>query len=159
MFFIPATTANDLRISIPDLIHYIIFLSYFLRKSQYFPFQCWVPNKGTTGTIFITSLVWHGPWLGMEPGTSRTLSQHSTTRLSRRRYYGKVNVQFYIGSFNFLTTSIQCSNVSVSHVITISRWDKVCITKHWHLSRTYDLLAWSWQSDVLITLRKGCNDG
>ena len=41
-FFIPATKANDLRlrgISIPDLIHYIIFLSYFLRKSQYFPFQ------------------------------------------------------------------------------------------------------------------------
>ena len=35
-FFIPATTANDLRlrrISIPDLIHYIIFLSSFLRKS------------------------------------------------------------------------------------------------------------------------------
>ena len=31
IFFIPATTANDLRlrrISIPDLIHYIIFLSY-----------------------------------------------------------------------------------------------------------------------------------
>ena len=41
-FFIPATTAKDLRlrrISIPDLIHYIIFLSYFLRKSQYFPFS------------------------------------------------------------------------------------------------------------------------
>ena len=34
VFFIPATTAN----SIPDLIHYIIFLSEFLRKSQYFPF-------------------------------------------------------------------------------------------------------------------------
>ena len=68
------TTANDLRlqrISIPVFIHYIIFLSLFFRKSQYFPFQCWVPNKGTTGTIFITSLVWHGPWLGIEPGTSR----------------------------------------------------------------------------------------
>ena len=57
------------RISIPYLIHYIIFLSYFLRKSQYFPFECWV----------ITSLVWRGPWLGIEPGTSRTRSQHSTT--------------------------------------------------------------------------------
>ena len=36
-FFIPATTANDLplgRISIPDLIHYIIFLSEFLRKGD-----------------------------------------------------------------------------------------------------------------------------
>ena len=86
-FYIPATMANNLRfwrISIPDLIHYIIFLSFFLRKSQYFPFQCWVLNKGTTGIIFITSLVWRGPWLGIEPGTSRTRSQHSTTRLSRR---------------------------------------------------------------------------
>ena len=40
-----------------------------------------------TGTIFITSLVWRGPWLGIEPGTSRTGSQHSTTRLSRRLWY------------------------------------------------------------------------
>ena len=86
---IPASTANDFllrRISIPDRIHYIIFLSYFLRKSQYFPFQCWVLNKGTTGTIFITSLVWRSPWLGIEPGTSRSRSQYSSTRLSRRRY-------------------------------------------------------------------------
>ena len=88
VFFIPAITANDLRmISIPDLIHYIIVLSYFLSKSQYFPFQCWVLNKWTTGTIFISSFVWHDPWLGIEPGTSRTRSQHSTTRLSRRRYH------------------------------------------------------------------------
>ena len=42
-------------------------------------------NNGNTGTIFITSLVWCGPWLGIEPGSSRTRSQHSTTRLSRRR--------------------------------------------------------------------------
>ena len=61
-----------------------IFWSSFLRNSQYFPFQCRVLNKGTTGTLFITSLVWRGPWLGIEPGTSRTRSQHSTTRLSRR---------------------------------------------------------------------------
>ena len=27
-----------------------------------------------------------GPWLGIEPGTSRTRSQHYTTRLSRRRF-------------------------------------------------------------------------
>ena len=87
VFYIPATTANDLRlrrISIPDLIHYIIFLSYFLRKSQYFPFQCCMLNKSTTGTIFITSLVWRGPWMGIKPWTSHTQSQHSTTRLSRR---------------------------------------------------------------------------
>ena len=33
-----------------------------------FPFECLVLNKDTTGTIFITSLVWRGPWLGIEPG-------------------------------------------------------------------------------------------
>jgi len=42
-------------------------------------FQCWVPNKGTTGTIFIMSLVWRGPWLGIKPGTSRFRRQHATT--------------------------------------------------------------------------------
>ena len=65
-------------------------LSLFFRKSQYFPFQLWVLNKGTTGTIFITSLVWRGPWLGIEPGTARTRSQHYTTRLSRRRWYNAI---------------------------------------------------------------------
>ena len=54
-------------------------------RASIFPLQCWVLNKVTTGTIFITSLVWRGPWLGIEPWTSRTRSQHSTTRLSRRR--------------------------------------------------------------------------
>ena len=62
------------------------FLILILEKvSQYFPFECWVLNKGTTGTIFITSVVCRGPWLGIEPGTSCTRSQHFTTRLSRRR--------------------------------------------------------------------------
>ena len=48
---------------------HLFVLSLFFRKSQYFPFECWVPNKGTTDTIFIPSLVWRGPWLGIEPGT------------------------------------------------------------------------------------------
>ena len=89
-FVIPATTANDLRlrrIFYPRLypLHLFSYLNSWERASI-FPFQCWVLNKGTTGTIFITSLVWHGPWMGIEPGTSRTGSQHYTTRLSRRRY-------------------------------------------------------------------------
>ena len=72
--------------SIPDFIHYIYF-SYLnsWERASVFPFECSVLNKGTTGTLFITSLVWRGPWLGIEPGTSCTRSQHSTTRLSRRR--------------------------------------------------------------------------
>ena len=35
-------------------------------RASIFPYQCWVLNKGTTGTIFITSLVWRGPRLGIE---------------------------------------------------------------------------------------------
>ena len=114
-FFIPATTANDLRLrmifytrSYP--LHLFSYLNSWERDSI-FPFECWVLNKGTTGTIFIKSSVWRGPWLGIEPGTpaleastlllyyrgggpwlgiepgtSRTRSQHYTTRLSRMRY-------------------------------------------------------------------------
>ena len=59
-------------------LHY--FLILILEKEPVFPFSMLsaIFNKGTTGTIFITSLVWRGPWLGIEPRTS-------TTRLSRRR--------------------------------------------------------------------------
>ena len=65
-------------------LHY--FLILILEKEPEFPFvNVWVLKKGTTGTIFITYLVWRVPWLRIEPGTSRTRSQHSTTRLSRRR--------------------------------------------------------------------------
>ena len=88
-FFIPATTANNLRlrrIFYPRFypLHLFSYLNFWERASI-FPFECSVLNKGTTGAIFITSLVWRGPWLGIEPGASRTRSQHSTTRLSRRR--------------------------------------------------------------------------
>ena len=55
-------------------------------RASIFPLECWMLNKGTTGTIFKT-LVWCGPWLGIEPGTSLTRSQHYTTRLSSRRFY------------------------------------------------------------------------
>ena len=66
-------------------LHY--FLILILEKEPVFPFSMLSAlNKGTTGTIVITSLVWRGPWLGIEPGTSRTRSQHYITRLSRRRY-------------------------------------------------------------------------
>ena len=67
-----------------DPIHYTIFLSYFTRKCPYFPFQCWVLNKGTTGTIFITG--WRRPWLGIEPGTSRTRSQVRNKNSKTNKY-------------------------------------------------------------------------
>ena len=67
------------------LLHLFSYLNSWERTSI-FPFECSMLNKGTTGTIFITSLVWRGPGLGIQPRTSRTQCQHSTTRLSRRRY-------------------------------------------------------------------------
>ena len=67
-----------------DFLSQILSITFII-PILIFPFECLVLNKGTTGTIFISSLVWRGPWLGIEPGTSRTRSQHSTTRLSRRR--------------------------------------------------------------------------
>ena len=53
----PPTSKDFYARSYP--LQYVLILS--LGKSQYFPFQCWVLTKGTTGTIFITSLVWRGP--------------------------------------------------------------------------------------------------
>ena len=64
-------------------LHLFSYLNSWERASI-FPFECSVLNKGTTGTIFIPSLVWRCAWLGIEPGTSCTRSQHYTTRLSRR---------------------------------------------------------------------------
>ena len=49
---------------------WLVFCCVFIEKEPVF--LCSVLNKGTTGTIFVTSLVWRGPWLGIEPGTSRT---------------------------------------------------------------------------------------
>ena len=85
-FFIPAPTANDLRlwrIFNPRFYPFSYLNSW--ERASILPSECSVLNKGTPGTIFITSLVWRGPWLRIEPGTSRTRSQHYTTRLSRRR--------------------------------------------------------------------------
>ena len=98
-FFIPVTTANDLRlrrIFYPRCyqLHLFSYLNSWKRASI-FPFECSVLNKGTTGTICITSLVWRGPWLGIEPGTSRTRSEHYTTRLSGRQIV-QCQQQFYV---------------------------------------------------------------
>ena len=102
-FFITTTTANDLRlwrIFYPSFcpLHLFSYLNSWERASI-FPFECSVQNKGTTGTIFITSLVLRGPWLGIEPGTFGTRSQHYTTRLSRRRNYS-INLQLRSHDFD-----------------------------------------------------------
>ena len=77
-------------------LHLFSYLNSWERASI-FPFECSVLNKGTTGTIFITSL-WRSPWRGIEPRTSRTQGQHYTTKLSRRRCYKDIKHVL----FNFL---------------------------------------------------------
>ena len=71
--------------SIPDFIHYIFFANLILQKEPVFPFFMLSAKQGNYWYLFITSLVWRVPWLGIEPVTSRTWIQHSTTRLSMRR--------------------------------------------------------------------------
>ena len=50
-------------------LYQILLFSYLnsWERASIFPCQSWVLNKGTTGTIFLKSLVWRGPWLGIEP--------------------------------------------------------------------------------------------
>ena len=55
-----------------------------------------------------------GPWLGIEPGTSRTRSQHSSTRLSRRHIFEMTtHIRYYI-QFTCIFKYLQ-SAVHVSH--------------------------------------------
>ena len=112
-FFIPATTANDLRL---QRIFYPRFYPLYLfsylnswERASIFPFDCSVLNKGT---IFIKSLVWRGPWPGIEPGTSRTLSQHYTTRLSRRQL-----LRYHPECFVFSIYKSKNTFDRISHVI------------------------------------------
>ena len=71
---------------IPDCIHYIYFPILILENEPvFFSFWMFSAKQGHYWYHFITSLVWRGPWLGIEPGTSRPRCQHSITRLSRRR--------------------------------------------------------------------------
>ena len=97
----------------------ITFFSYLnLEKEPVFQFQCWVLNKGTTGNIVITYLVWRGPWLGIEPGTPRTRYQHSTTRLSRRRLR---SFECEVMPLNLIThTSYLNARLNVQNLV---RWD------------------------------------
>ena len=97
-FFILATTVNE-GFSIPDFIHYIYFPILTLWQEPVFPCLMFSAKQGNYWYHFIASLVCRGPWLGIETGTSRTLSQYSTTRLSRRRLYN-VTETYVIGFAN-----------------------------------------------------------
>ena len=74
--------------TLKDFLSQILSITFFsyLNSSERASISLFNVECQTTGTIFIASLVWRDPWLGIELWTSRTRSQHSTTRLSRRRY-------------------------------------------------------------------------
>ena len=79
----PPTSKDFYTRSYP--LHY--FLILILEKEPVFPFSMLSAKQGNYWYNFITSLVWRGPWLGIDPWTSRTRSQHYTTRLWRRRLF------------------------------------------------------------------------
>ena len=126
-FFIPATTANDLRprrIFYPRLypLHWFSYLNSWERDSI-FPFECSVLNKGTTGTIFITSLAWCGPWLGIEPGTSRTrfflsVSKQWQNILKEQEKYNIICLPFKVVIL-ILMENVQLLNVATNKTNTL----------------------------------------
>ena len=73
--------------SIPDFIHYIYFPILILDDEPVFPFLMYSAKQGHYWYHFYNVFGMTDPCLGIEPGTSRTRSQHSTTGLSRRRWY------------------------------------------------------------------------
>ena len=87
-----------------------------------------------------------GPWLGIEPGTSRTQSQHSTTRLSRRRCFG--SWQFYLTNYGswfdlllfnmfwYNLNYLHCRDVTLtSFIVSLSR------TCYWTSNRRTHLIT------------------
>ena len=81
-------------------------------------------NKGTTGTIFITSLIWRGPWLRIEPGTSHTRSQHSITRLFRRRCFVTNSIALIVIFFSKSCSYIRTHSQTI-HYYTYVVFDKL----------------------------------
>ena len=73
--------------SIPDFIHYIYFPILILDDEPVFPFLMFSAKQGNYWYHFYNVFGMTDPCLGIEPGTSRTRSQHSTTGLSRRLWY------------------------------------------------------------------------
>ena len=85
----PPTSKDFYTRSYP--LHY--FLILILEKEPVFPFSMLSAKQGNYWYHFYNVFGIRGPWLGIEPRTSRTRCQHSTTRLSRRRYSLYLNHQ------------------------------------------------------------------
>ena len=70
-----------------QILSFILFSYIISWEKPVFPFLMLsaLMLSAKQGNYLYHSLEWRGPWLGIEPGISRTRSQHSTTRLLRRR--------------------------------------------------------------------------
>ena len=75
----PQRPMTSEEFSIPDFIHYIFFPILILQKEPVLSLLILSSKQRNYLVPFVLRL-WY------EPGTSRTRSQHSTTRLSRRRW-------------------------------------------------------------------------
>ena len=74
-----------------DFLSQILSITFFpslIIESQYFPFLMLSAKQGNYWYHFITSLVWRGPWLGIESGIIALDASTLPTRLSRRRWMG-----------------------------------------------------------------------
>ena len=92
-------------------------------RASIFPFQCWVLNKGTSGTIFITSLVWRGPWLGIGPPALEA----SPIPLG---YRGGGNSWVITSAWNPDIMSCNCGYVMYRHNSFTSLWKSVVARKN-----------------------------
>ena len=108
----------------PSQILFISYfvLSYFMLKSQYFPFML-SAKQGKCWYNLITSSVWQGLYQGLNLGLLRTRCQHSTTRLSRRRKIAYSKISCFSKSVKFLTYLLNQLILFMIHGIGISVFD------------------------------------
>jgi len=79
-------TSDFEEFSIPYCIHYIYFPILILEKEPVFSLSMLSAKQGYYWYRFYNVFGMTRSFTGDKPGTSRTLCQHSITRLSRRRY-------------------------------------------------------------------------
>ena len=121
----PATTANDFllkKISIPNLIHFLFCPILFHVKEPVFSFYV----ECQTREMLVQSYNVFGmtrPLSGIEPGTSRTRCQHSTTGLSRTRKIAFSKISCFSKSVKFPTYLLNQLILFMIHGIGISVFD------------------------------------
>ena len=114
----------------PSKIYHIAIYLFNFEKVSVFLFLMLSAKQGNYLVTFLTALVWRLPWPGIEPGTSRTRSQHSTTRLLRKLSLVYVcltwslNVSSFIGQLLsiYCTISVTVSKYCLSKALCSNGW-------------------------------------